>query len=143
LPLDTLSIGGTRVEGLSGRVSQSIFSICQHSFSFYIIVLGNDIKITSLYSSLRLSTKRPHWCCSYRFEYCIVCSYIANYACTSNLLSYCVRSIMLLRMISLASGEKSYCSKITLGSLISSFLNSGSLAALRSTSLIISASFCC
>ena len=76
------------------------------------------------------------------WEY-VVCSHIGSYAFTSRLLSYCVRSIMLLRMISLASGETSYCSKIMSGSLISSFLNSGSLAALRRTSLIISASFCC
>src|SRR5918992_6265111 len=80
---------------------------------------------------------------SYYHHHHVVYSHIASCAFTFKLLSYCVRSIMLLRMISLASLETSYCSKIMSGSLISSFLNSGSLAALRRTSLIISASFCC
>lgn len=114
------------------------------SIAFYIIVLGNDIKNNfPIPLAQVIYEKGCVGAVPTGLSICVVCSYIANYAFTSNLLSYCVRSIMLLRMISLASGEKSYCSKITFGSLISSFLNSGSLAALRSTSLIISASFCC
>lgn len=132
-----------RQKAYQDGLANPFFLFASIAFLFTSSFLVMTSKITSLYPSLRLSTKRLRSCCSYRFEYCVVCSYIANYAFTSNLLSYCVRSIMLRRMISLASGEKSYCSKITFGSLISSFLNSGSLAALRSTSLIISASFCC
>jgi hypothetical protein len=55
---------------------------------------------------------------------------------------YWVRSIMLVLIIALASSEILYSCKTLLGSLISKFLNSGSLAALSKISLIISASFC-
>lgn len=53
---------------------------------------------------------------------------------------YCVRSIMLRRMMSFASGETSYFSRITEGSRIRLLRNSGSLAALSRISLMISAS---
>ena len=131
-----------RQKAYQDGLSQSNFFYLPDSFSFtlsFLVMRSNNFTIPLA----QVIYEKAYWRCSYRFEYCVVCSRIANYAFTFNLLSYCVRSIMLLRMISLASGEKSYCSKITFGSLISSFLNSGSLAALRSISLIISASFCC
>ena len=49
---------------------------------------------------------------------------------------------MLRVIINLASGDTLYCSKTIDGFFISTFLNSGSLAALSNISLIISASFC-
>lgn len=49
---------------------------------------------------------------------------------------------MLLVIISRASGETLYCARTFPGSLTSTFLKSGSLAALSRISLIISASFC-
>ena len=140
MPLGTLSIGGTQAEGLSGQGSQSIFStVRQHFISYYyhhhllLLFVAKSNNSYVVFSNVAVLTI----VCSN-----IVCGHIASYAFNSKLLTYCVRSIMLLRMISLASGETSYCSKIISGSLISSFRNSGSLAALRRTSLIISASFC-
>ena len=56
--------------------------------------------------------------------------------------AYCVRSVILRWMIIFASGETSYCSRTVEGLLMSTFLNSGSLAAFNRISLIISASFC-
>ena len=59
-----------------------------------------------------------------------------------SLLLYCMRSVILRRMTDFAPAERLYFSKTAIGSRRSVFRNSGSLAARRSMSLIISASFC-